>query len=93
MSLPCDCSLRVGRVVRKALEMIRQCKDVFLTTKSKIILTTVFPIIMYGGESWTVEKADRQKELIHLDESFMDWKRVLLILAIAKMTNKRLLCF
>lgn len=55
-----DCSqeikkrLRLGRRAREELEKNHQSTDVSLETKAKIIPTLVFPINMYGCESWTV---------------------------------------
>ena len=40
---------------------IIKSKDVSLETEAKIIHTPVFPITVYGGESWTVKEADRKK--------------------------------
>ena len=62
-----DCSqeikrrLRLGRAAMKELGKIIKCKEVSLETKAKIIHTLIFPITMYGPESWTVKKADRKK--------------------------------
>ena len=41
-------------------------KDIRLTTKIMIVQTLVFPIILYGTETWTIKKADR-KQLILLN--------------------------
>ena len=74
-----DCSqeirrrLRLRRAAVKELEKIIQCNDVSLETKIKIIHTLVFPITMYGWESWTVKKASRGFIWnTVLDESFAD---------------------
>ena len=77
-----DCSqeikrrLRLGRPAMKELGKIIKCKKVSLETKAKIIHTLVFPITMYGSQSWTVKKADRKKM-----DSFevWHWRRALWI--------------
>ena len=43
------------------LEKIMKDRDLMATTKSKIVETTIFPIVTYGSESWTVRKKERRK--------------------------------
>ena len=77
--------LRLGRAAVRELDKILKDKDVSLGTKIKIIQTMVFPIAMYGCESWMVKKADRKK----IDSFEMwCWRRVLWIPWTAKKTNK-----
>ena len=43
------------------LESILKSRDITLPTKVRIVKAVVFPVVMYGGESWTVKKAERQR--------------------------------
>ena len=43
------------------LDSILKSRDITLSTKVRLIKTMVFPVVMYGCESWTVKKAERQK--------------------------------
>ena len=60
-----DCSheikrrLLLGRKVMTNLDNILKSRDVTLPTKVHLVKTMVFPVIMYGCESWTVKKAER----------------------------------
>ena len=58
-----DCSheikigLFLGRKVMTNLDSILKSRDITLPTKVHLVKTMVFPVVMYGCESWTVEKA------------------------------------
>jgi len=60
-----DCSheikrrLLVGRKVMNNLDSILKSKDITLPTKVRLVKATVFPVVMYGCESWIVKKAER----------------------------------
>ena len=60
-----DCSLEIKRSLllgRKALtnlDSILKCRDITLPTKVHLVKTMVFPIVMYGCESWTIKKAPK----------------------------------
>ena len=41
------------------LNCILKSRDITLLTKFRIIKAMVFPVVMYGGESWTIKKAER----------------------------------
>ena len=62
-----DCSheikrcLLLGRKVMINLDSILKSRDMTLSTKVHLIKAMVFPVLMYGCESWTVKKAERQK--------------------------------
>ena len=62
-----DCSheikrcLLLGRKVMANLDSILKSKDVTLPTKVHLLKAMVFPVVMYGCESWTVKKAECQK--------------------------------
>ena len=60
-----DCSheikrlLLLGRKVMTNLDSIFKSRDITLPTKVHLVKTMVFPVVMYGCESWTVKKAER----------------------------------
>ena len=60
-----DCSheikrrLLLGREVMTNLHSIFKSRDITLPTKIHIVKSVVFPVVMYGCESWTIKKADR----------------------------------
>ena len=62
-----DCSheikkpLLLGRKVMTNLDSIFKSRDITLPTKVCLIKTMVFPVVMYGCESWTIKKAECQK--------------------------------
>ena len=51
--------LLLGRKVLTNLDSILKSKDITLPTKVHLVKAMVFPVIMYGWESWTVKKAER----------------------------------
>ena len=59
----CDCSheikrcLVLGRKVMTNLDSILKSRDITLPTKVRLVKAMVFPVVMYGCESWTVKKA------------------------------------
>ena len=60
-----DCSheikrhLPLGRKVMTNLDSILKSRDITLPTKVRLVKAMVFPVVMYGYESWTVKKAER----------------------------------
>ena len=62
-----DCSheikrhLLLGRKVMTNLDNILKSRDITLPTKVRLVKAMVFPVVMYGCESWTVKKAERQR--------------------------------
>ena len=60
-----DCSheikrrLLLGRKVMSNLDSILKSRDITLPTKVRLVKAMVFPVVMYGCESWTVKKAKR----------------------------------
>ena len=67
-----DCSheikrcLLIGRKVMTDLDSIFKSRDITLPTKVRLVKALVFPVVMYGCESWTVKKAE-PKELMLLN--------------------------
>ena len=62
-----DCSheikrrLLLGRKVMTNLDSIFRSRDITLPTKVHLVKAMVFPVVMYGYESWTVKKAERRR--------------------------------
>ena len=62
-----DCSheikrrLLLGRKIITNLDSILKSRDITLPTKVHLVKAMVFPVVMYGCESWTVKKAERQR--------------------------------
>ena len=60
-----DCSHEIkrrfllGRKVMTNLDSIFKSRDITLPTKVHLVMAMVFPVVMYGCESWTVKKAER----------------------------------
>ena len=62
-----DCSheikrcLLLGRKAMTNLDSILKSRDITLSTKVRLVKAMVFPVVMYGCESWTIKKVDRQR--------------------------------
>ena len=75
-----DCSheikrrLLLGRKVMTNLDSILKSRDVTLSTKVHLVKAIVFPVVMYGCESWTIKKAEHQR--IHAFE-LCCWRRLM----------------
>ena len=89
-----DCShvikrhLFLGRKVMTNLDSIFKSRDITLPTKVHLVKATVFPIVMYGSESWTIKKAEHRR--INAFELWC-WRRLLRILWTAKRSNQSIL--
>ena len=65
-----DCSheikrrLLLGRKVMTNLDSILKSRDITLSTKVHLVKAMVFPVVMYGCESWTVKKAECRKLML-----------------------------
>ena len=53
--------LLLGRKAMTNLDSILKSRDITFLTKVHIVKATVFPIVMYGCESWTIRKAERKR--------------------------------
>ena len=79
-----DCSLEIKRCLllgKKAmsnLDSILKSRDITLPTKVRLVKAMVFPVVMYGCESWTVKKAERQRTVVleKTLESHLDGKEI-----------------
>ena len=62
-----DCSheikrhLLLGRKVMTNLDSVLKSRDIILSTKVHLVKAMVFPVVMYGCESWTIKKAEHQR--------------------------------
>ena len=65
-----DCSheikrcLFLGRKAMRKLDSILKSRDIPLLTKVHIVKAMVFPVVMYGCESWTIKKAEHQRLML-----------------------------
>ena len=63
----CDCSreikrrLLLGRKVMTNLDSILKSRDITLLTEVRLVRAMVSPVVMYGCETWTIEKAERRR--------------------------------
>ena len=89
-----DCSheikrpLLLGRKAMTNLDSILKSRNITLLTKVGIVNSVVFPIVMYGCESWTIEKAERQR--IDAFELWC-WRRRLRVPWTARRSNQSIL--
>ena len=70
------------------LDSILKNREITLPTKVHLVKATVFPIVMYGCESWTIKKADCRR--IHVFELWC-WRRLLRVLWTTKRSNQSIL--
>ena len=61
MKLKDACSLLLGRKVITNLDSILKSRDVTLPTKVCLVKAMVFPVVMYGCESWILKKAEHRR--------------------------------
>src|SRR5574337_1069137 len=89
-----DCSheikrrLPLGRIVMTNLDSIFKSRDIILPTKVCLVKAMVFPVVMYGCESWTVKKAERRR--IDAFEVWC-WRRLLRVPWTARRSNQSIL--
>ena len=89
-----DCSheikrcLLLGRKAMTNLDSILKSKDITLPTKVRLVKAMVFPVVMYGCESWSIKKAERQR----IDAfKLWCWRRLLRISWTARRSNQSIL--
>ena len=80
--------LLLGRKVMTNLDSIFKSRDITLPTKVHLVQAMVFPVVMYGCESWTVKKADCQR--IDAFELWC-WRRLLRVPWTARRSNQSIL--
>ena len=89
-----DCSheikrrLLLGRKVKTNLDSILKSRDITLPTKIRLVKAMVFPVVMYGCESWTVKKTERRR--INAFELWC-WRRLLRVPWTARRANQSIL--
>ena len=89
-----DCSheikrrLLLGRNVMTNLDSILKSREITLSTKVYLVKAMVFPVVMYGCESWTVKKAEHQR--IDAFELWC-WRRLLRVPWTARRSNQPIL--
>ena len=80
--------LLLGRKVMTNLDRIFKSRDITLPTKVLLVKVMVFPVVMYGCESWTVKKAERQR----IDAfELLCWRRLLRVPWTARRSNQSIL--
>ena len=90
-----DCSLEIkrhfllpGRKVMTNLDSILKSRDITLLTKGCLVKAMVFSVVVYGCESWTIEKAERQR----IDAfQLWCWRRLLRVPWTARRPNQSIL--
>ena len=89
-----DCSheikrcLLLGRKVMTNLDSILKSRDITLLTKVHLVKAMVFPVVMYGCESWTIKKAEHRR--IDAFELWC-WRRLLRVLWTTRKSNQSIL--
>ena len=89
-----DCSheikrhLLLGRKAMTNLDSILKSSDITLLTKVQLVKAMIFPVVMYGCESWTIKKAEHQKS-----DAFelCRWRRLLRVPWGARRSNQSIL--
>ena len=69
------------------LDSIFKSRDITLPTKVRLVTAIVFPVVMYGWESWAVKKAECQR----IDAFEMCWRRLLRVPWTARRSNQSIL--
>ena len=89
-----DCSheikrcLLLGRKVMTNLDSILKSKDITLPSKVRLVKAMVFPVVMYGCESWTVKKAEHRRIYAF---GLWYWRRLLRVPWTARRSNQSIL--
>ena len=89
-----DCSheikrhLLLGRKVMTNLDSILKSRDITLPTNVRLVKAMVFPVVMYGCESWTIKKTEHQR--IDAFELWC-WRRLLSVSSTARRSNQSIL--
>ena len=89
-----DCSheikrrLLLRRKVMTKLDIILKSRDITLSTKLHLVKAMVFPVVMYGCESWTVKKAERRRIDVF---KLWCWRRLVRVPWTARRSNQSIL--
>ena len=90
----CDCSheikrcLLLGRKAMTNLDSIFKSRDITLPTKVHLVKALVFPVVLYGCESWTIKKAECQRIG---DFELWCWRRILRVPWMARRSKQSIL--
>ena len=88
----CSCEIKrclpLGRKTMTNLDSVLKSRDITLLTKVHIVKVMVFPVVMYGFESWTMKKAEHQR--IDAFEVWC-WRRLLRVPWTARRSNQSIL--
>ena len=78
----------LGRKTMTNLDSILKSRDITLPTKVHLVKAMIFPVVMYGCESWTIKKAEHQRT-----DAFelWCWRRLLRVLWTAKRSNQSII--
>ena len=80
--------LLLGRKVMINLDSILKSRDIGLPTKVHVVKAMVFPVVMYGCESWTIKKAEHQRTYAF---ELLCWRRLLRVPWTARRSNQFIL--
>ena len=89
-----DCSneikshLRLGRKVMTNLDNILKSRNITLPTKVRLVKAMVFPVVMYGCESWTIKKAEHRRTDTF---ALWCWRRLMRVPWTARRSNQSIL--
>ena len=79
--------LLLGRKAMTNLDIILKSRDITLPTKVHLVKVMVFPVVMYGCESWTIKKAEHQR----IDAFELCWRKLLRVPWTARRSNQSIL--
>ena len=80
--------LLLGKKVMTKLDSTLKSRDITFTTKVRLVKAMVFPVVMYGCESWTVKKAEHRR----IDAfELWSWRRLLRVPWTARRSNQSIL--
>ena len=82
------CLLLSKREAMTNLDRILKSRDIALSTKVCLVKAMVFPVVMYGCESWTIKKAERRRIIAFEPQC---WRRLLRVPWTAKRSNQSIL--
>ena len=94
MTADADCSheikrrLLLGRKTMTNLDSILESRDITLPTKVYLVKVMVFPVVMYGCESWTIKKAEHRRIVAF---ELWCWRRLLRVPCTARRSNQSIL--
>ena len=79
--------LLLGRKAMTNLDNVLKIRDTTLPTKVRLVKALVFPVVIYGCESWTIKKAEHKR----IDAFELRWRRLLRVPCTARRSNQSIL--